>query len=141
VHSRVARFAFILLIFSSPVYAKHKSDYQHASLIDSTATPIDILQPSGLSDCDCSVVPEIDPPPRGLGISGAISICFTLSSPQAVQIKIFSMTGKEVIRLGGIYKEGNQSCKWDASNVTSGIFFCKIITHDKTLIKKITVIK
>jgi hypothetical protein len=129
VRSRVACFAFILLIFSGPVYAKHKSDYKHTSHIDSTAAATDSLQPSGLSNDDCSKFPN--------PFCCDCKICFFISSPQWIQIKVYSLRGEEVYSDTSNYESGGHTVYWCPPDRTQGIYFYKLIAHDRIVTGKL----
>ena len=56
------------------------------------------------------------------------------------KIQIFNLSGKllETIDYKNFY---NNSMSWDASNLNSGIYLVNFISQDKSLTKKITLVK
>jgi hypothetical protein len=59
-----------------------------------------------------------------------------------VKIEVFNVGGQIVKTLvDGIYQAGEHSVSWSADDVNSGVYFIKLSTSDKNLVKKITLIK
>jgi len=72
----------------------------------------------------------------------ATSISFTLPSKSFVSLKIFDLLGREVAtlvneqKLAGIYTK-----KWNAANVSSGIYFYRLQADKFTETKKLLLLK
>lgn len=74
--------------------------------------------------------------------NSSTNIVFTLPKEQPVSIVLYNVTGEEVNRVyGGIKKAGSHSMLLDFSGLASGIYFCRISTPDRTLIKKMFLMK
>ncbi len=62
--------------------------------------------------------------------------------PTLVTLKIYDALGREIATLVNENKEpGNYSVQWDAKKYSSGIYFYKLQSGEKFLIKKMTVVK
>ncbi|MBK8984256.1 MAG: T9SS type A sorting domain-containing protein [Ignavibacteria bacterium] len=60
----------------------------------------------------------------------------------AVSLKIFDMSGKEVMTLvDGVKNAGYYSINFNASNLSSGIYFYKLSANDFTSVKKMMLVK
>jgi len=68
-------------------------------------------------------------------------IRFDLPEAGNVTINVYSITGQLVETLGGQYEAGRQSVTWDASNVTSGVYFYKVSVGDHSQTMKMTLVK
>jgi len=68
-------------------------------------------------------------------------IRFDLPEAGNVTVNIYSITGQLVETLGGQYEAGRQSVTWDASNVTSGVYFYKVSVGDHSQTLKMTLVK
>jgi len=68
-------------------------------------------------------------------------IRFDLPEAGNVTVNIYSITGQLVETLGGQYEAGRQSVVWDASNVTSGVYFYKVSVGDHSQTMKMTLVK
>lgn len=69
-------------------------------------------------------------------------ITFDLRENSLVTIKIFDVTGKEVTTIvNSEFKQGSHSVKWNASALTSGVYFCKIEAGKYADVKKMLYIK
>ena len=65
------------------------------------------------------------------------NISFHLQMMNKVKIEIYNLVGQKVETLTDReFSTGNHSLIWDASNYSSGIYFCKMATNDQTQIKK-----
>lgn len=69
-------------------------------------------------------------------------ISYQLASNSFVQLKIFDALGREVAVLEDGFKlAGNHSVTFDASSLSSGIYFYQLETNGLVLTKKLTLIK
>ncbi|PID59016.1 MAG: hypothetical protein CR986_07265 [Ignavibacteriae bacterium] len=67
---------------------------------------------------------------------------FSLNNENVVTLKIYDVLGKEVTTLvNKLQKPGEYSVKFDASNLSSGIYFYKLNLNGNYFTKKMTVIK
>lgn len=70
------------------------------------------------------------------------NIEFLLPIQSQVSIKIFDLLGREITTLvSGELEAGLHRYSWDAFNQSSGIYFYRLITRDKSITKKMTLIK
>lgn len=70
------------------------------------------------------------------------TISYTLPEAGNVQIKIFDVLGREIVKLVDEEKSaGKYSVAWNGSNYASGIYFYTITFNDQTLKKKMLMIK
>ncbi len=70
------------------------------------------------------------------------NINFSIPKSSFVTLKVYDMLGKEVASLvdENLYP-GSYSFDFNATNLTSGIYFYKLTTQDFTDIKKMTLLK
>nr|MBP7512027.1 T9SS type A sorting domain-containing protein [Bacteroidia bacterium] len=67
-----------------------------------------------------------------------IHVSFTLNDADQVTIKLFDLTGKEVIQLAnGKYEQGEHKINSRLGNLSSGVYIMEIKTASKTLQQKI----
>lgn len=70
------------------------------------------------------------------------TITFTLSESSTVSIDVFSVDGRLVQNLTtSRYQTGNHTVQFDASSLSSGIYFYRLTAQDKFLTKKMLLIK
>jgi photosystem II stability/assembly factor-like uncharacterized protein len=70
------------------------------------------------------------------------NIKFALSNPGNISLKIYNELGKEVKTLAeGFRSAGTYEINFDASTLTSGIYFYKLVTADITATKKMLLVK
>ncbi|MBD3169801.1 MAG: T9SS type A sorting domain-containing protein [candidate division Zixibacteria bacterium] len=71
-----------------------------------------------------------------------VTIPFTLTSAGHVELKVYNLSGQLVETLADShFDSGNQYVTWDASGLTSGIYFYKLSTDGKTFTKRMTLLK
>ena len=74
--------------------------------------------------------------------SSSTNISFSLPHPEKVKIQIYNLKGQLVETLLDEQKPaGNHTMEWNAEQMSSGIYFIKLITEDKHIIQKVVVIK
>ncbi|MBD3169671.1 MAG: M6 family metalloprotease domain-containing protein [candidate division Zixibacteria bacterium] len=79
--------------------------------------------------------------------NGETAITFTIPEPDRVTIRIFNLNGQEIRKLAdGYYSAGIHQIKWDATNYTgksvaSGYYFYHFETSERTLTRKMALIK
>ncbi|PCJ84392.1 MAG: hypothetical protein COA57_09335 [Flavobacteriales bacterium] len=74
--------------------------------------------------------------------SGVTTISFQLTEKQEVEIGIYNTLGQKVIAVANTeLQAGHHQFRVDVSELESGIYFYKLKTSDKTLTKKMTVLK
>ncbi len=60
-------------------------------------------------------------------------IRFTLPRRANVSLKIYNLLGQKVVQLtDGIYEAGAHRIQWDAGNLSSGVYFCRLKTRELT---------
>lgn len=65
------------------------------------------------------------------------SICYSLPKSCNIKLQIYNIKGQLVETLINEYKPaGYHTVEWDANDMSSGIYFYKLSTHEKTFIKK-----
>jgi hypothetical protein len=70
------------------------------------------------------------------------TIAYQIPNDGRVTIKIFDVTGREVTTLVDEFKpSGQYSVKFDASRLSSGIYFYSIRSGDYNAVKKMSLIK
>ena len=71
------------------------------------------------------------------------SIKFVLKKSGNVQLEVFDLRGQKVATLFKGFVEADRSIikTWDAKNVSSGVYFYKLTTDEKTYIKKALLLK
>lgn len=60
---------------------------------------------------------------------------------KAASLKIYSANGTVVADLSANLKSGKQSISWNASQLSSGIYFAKLVSGKTSLIKKLSLLK
>jgi hypothetical protein len=70
------------------------------------------------------------------------TISFSIPKSMEVNISIYDAAGNKVENLfTGRMNEGNHELKWNASSVSSGVYFYKLTAEDFTSVKKMMLIK
>ncbi len=69
-------------------------------------------------------------------------IPFSVETQSIASLQLYEITGRLVeILFDGILDPGNHKIKWDASAQSSGIYFVVLKTPNKTLLKKLVLLK
>ncbi|MCP4634255.1 MAG: T9SS type A sorting domain-containing protein [candidate division Zixibacteria bacterium] len=70
------------------------------------------------------------------------NISFNVHSAGDVNLEVYNLLGQNVATLiDGHIEAGMNSIAWDASDYSSGIYFYKLTTENKTLTKRMTLLK
>lgn len=70
------------------------------------------------------------------------NISYTIPRRSLVKLKVFNSVGQEVATIvDGIQSSGNHSVSWDASSVSSGIYFYQLISGSEIQTRKMILIK
>jgi hypothetical protein len=70
------------------------------------------------------------------------TIEYTIPENGNVSVKVFDVSGREIETLIDKYQiAGSYIVVWNASNYSSGIYFCKLISGDKTDVKRMVLVK
>ncbi|MCP4633728.1 MAG: T9SS type A sorting domain-containing protein, partial [candidate division Zixibacteria bacterium] len=70
------------------------------------------------------------------------SVKFKMGSPGDVELRIYNLKGQLLETINTRYAApGTHSITWDASEYSSGIYFYKLTTNNKTLTKRMTLLK
>ena len=70
------------------------------------------------------------------------NISFSLPAKSRVTILVFNILGQRIATLTDQdYPAGSYVVVWNASNVASGVYFCRMIVADKTQTKKMVVLR
>jgi hypothetical protein len=74
--------------------------------------------------------------------NSSVVISYSLPSPRQVRLEIFDPLGREVAALvNGRQLPGQKEILWDASDMTSGLYFYKLTAGEFSEVKKITLLK
>lgn len=100
---------------------------------------------------------RIDPGADGSGISGEINlkqnypnpfhsfttIPFELPIQNEVTLEVFNILGQKVATLlrNESYPAGSHPIPWHANRVSGGVYFYRLSTDEKTIVKKLTIVK
>ena len=69
-------------------------------------------------------------------------ISYSLAKPEQVKIQIYNLKGQLVETLIDENKPaGNYTLDWNAEEMSSGIYFMKLLTKEKAVVKKLVIIK
>jgi Secretion system C-terminal sorting domain len=97
-----------------------------------------------------SVKEGIGVAPKAFGLSQnypnpfnpSTTIEYSLVSPELVSVRVYDVLGREVATLvNGVKEAGYYSATFDASKLSSGIYFAKLQSGDKMQMKKMLMIK
>jgi len=70
------------------------------------------------------------------------TIPYNLKNSGKVRLSVYDMMGKEVaVLVDGIMTAGSYSAEFSGSNLSSGIYFCKLQTADNVMTTKMTLVK
>ncbi|NQV41687.1 MAG: T9SS type A sorting domain-containing protein [Candidatus Marinimicrobia bacterium] len=70
------------------------------------------------------------------------TLSWHLDSPSAVMLRVMDVRGREVARLvDGSTGPGQFSMSWDASKLSSGVYFIQLITPNESAIQKVMLLK
>ncbi|UCC79073.1 MAG: carboxypeptidase regulatory-like domain-containing protein [Candidatus Zixiibacteriota bacterium] len=69
-------------------------------------------------------------------------IKFALPEQMDVKIEIFNILGQKTAMIAeGLFPAGYHSVTWDGGNAASGVYYYKLTAGDKTIVKKMTLLK
>ncbi len=68
-------------------------------------------------------------------------INFSLATRSEATLTIYNITGQKVKEYSSTYEAGPTTIEWDASNVSSGVYFYKLVAGDFTDTKKMMLLK
>lgn len=72
----------------------------------------------------------------------ATTISFTLPSHSFVSLKIYDLNGKEVATIvSGELPEGEHAFRWDASGMSSGVYYYRLVTERSVETKKMVLLR
>ena len=72
----------------------------------------------------------------------ATSIRFELPEAQPVMLEVFDMSGRQIATLAsGVHQAGSHEVKFDASDLSSGVYLYRLQTASGTLTRKFTLLK
>ncbi len=67
----------------------------------------------------------------------AITISFSLKEEEQTKVIVYNTAGIETIVLNKVLSTGEQTVNFDATHLTAGVYFCKVITANNVLVEKI----
>jgi hypothetical protein len=74
--------------------------------------------------------------------NSSVVISYSLPFPHHVQLEVFNIRGQKVATLlEGEQAAGAKEILWDASDMTSGLYFCKLTVGKFSEVKKMTLLK
>ncbi|MDO9000112.1 MAG: Omp28-related outer membrane protein [Bacteroidota bacterium] len=111
------------------------------NIISGNSGPITIVNgfPTGVTKYDASeeFSANLFPNPT----SDKATLALLISKNEKVAVKMFNILGAEVFNYSAELEKGIHSIELDASNLTTGIYFVKIIVGNKITTEKLTVSK
>jgi len=70
------------------------------------------------------------------------NITYSLGEAGNVSLRVYDITGRLVATLADQHQEaGHHTVSWDASDLSSGVYFCKLQTSDLSEVKKMNLLK
>ena len=70
------------------------------------------------------------------------TISFSLPTTSHITLKIYNILGEEITTLkNDILSSGNYSINWNASNFSTGIYFCKMKVENTSIVTKMFLLK
>ncbi|HTY35475.1 MAG TPA: T9SS type A sorting domain-containing protein, partial [Bacteroidota bacterium] len=70
------------------------------------------------------------------------AISYRLSAVSEVTLKVFDLLGREVATLvNGTMMAGTHIAVWDASRFSSGVYFYRLQTKDKTIVQSMLLVR
>lgn len=70
------------------------------------------------------------------------AIEFSISETQSVKLEIFDILGRRIETLSeSIFRIGTHRVIWEANDIPSGIYYCRILTNESVSARKITLLK
>lgn len=107
--------------------------------------------PSSMIPLGGTFVEEIDPKqPQNFQLAQnypnpfnpTTNISFSLSQPSTVSLVVYNITGRETTRLlDRAMPAGSHTVTWDARNLPSGIYFCRMQTEGQSQTRKMVLLK
>jgi hypothetical protein len=97
-----------------------------------------------------SDIDVIDTKPSQFGLNPAYpnpfnpstTLSWKLESSSEVMLRVMDIRGREVARLAeGTSGPGQFSMSWDASELSSGVYFIQLITPNESAIQKVMLLK
>lgn len=83
-------------------------------------------------------LPPVHPNP----FNSTVEISFTLAEAANVVLKVYDITGREVVRLAdGFYSAGEHFVVFDGTGLSSGIYFYSITAGEYSAVKKMMLVK
>ena len=74
--------------------------------------------------------------------NGSTKISFSLPHPEKVKIQIYNLKGQLIETLLDENKTaGNHTFEWNAEEMSSGIYFMKLLTKERAIVRKLVIIK
>ena len=75
-------------------------------------------------------------------LNAATTISYDLATSGNVSLKVYDISGRLAATLvDGQVEAGSHTVDWDASGVSSGVYFYKLVTSDYTCTKKMNLLK
>lgn len=70
------------------------------------------------------------------------SIRFALPEAMSVRVEVYDVIGRLVTTLAsGRFEAGTHTVNWDAGRSSSGVYLYRLVTPEKAIVKKMTLIK
>ncbi len=102
-----------------------------------------------ISDCNTDII-DLNPFPQKVSVynnypnpfNTATTIQFDLNTEDYVNLEVFNVKGQKIkILINESRNQGKHTIYWNASSYSSGIYFYKLTTGDKSFTKRMTLLK
>jgi len=101
-----------------------------------------LILPNGTTSINENINPLITLTNYPNPIAEKTTISYTLEKEADIEISVFDILGKKIESIdNGIKPIGRHKIVWDASSVTSGIYFIQLKTGNQTINKKVIISK
>ena len=111
--------------------------WNHATSLDVTVTPVSGITGTGEIPVEFLLSQNYPNP-----FNPITNISFALPKSEFVNLSVYDLSGKLVSELvNGQMQAGNYTTSWDASGISSGVYFYKVTAGEFTAVKKLTLIK
>jgi len=109
----------------------------HSRSIALTVSPVGLTQNNNEIPDDFTLFQNYPNP-----FNPATKIRFNISNPGSVKLSVFDLSGKQVaILVESEYKTGKYEVDFNAENLSSGVYFCKMETSGFVNVKKMLLVK
>ncbi|MBD3168145.1 MAG: Omp28-related outer membrane protein [candidate division Zixibacteria bacterium] len=100
--------------------------------------------PTGINDFPQGEIPRVVKLAQNYPnpFNATTNIAFALKSDTDVNLSVYNIAGQKVAELAdGFFEAGNHVVNWDASEVSSGVYFYRLETNDEVKARKMILMK